>query len=280
MASAAASRLRSPRSSPIAWRPARRTPSSSRKAAASAQQDRARERGLGCDRRADGEPPGRAMAGKVREPFKTNAQGTVLNEETGALNEGTQLAGAVRNHLGAQQRKSVRRRPRRERRQAASRLRVGAEGRRWESVARADQGRPERHRFRRALRRRDRDGGGPLSHRRHAAAEPRPRHAGREKQRAHPRPRGGEGEGVWRRWRGCAPAPGREQGLGHGARRSSPSRRRWSGRSRRTSTRTRTSPSRSPTRSTAPACRRSTAGSSPARRTSRAIRMSRCSTPP
>jgi hypothetical protein len=43
-----------------------------------------------------------AMAGKIREPFKTNAQGTVLNEETGALHEGTQLAGAVRNHLGAQ----------------------------------------------------------------------------------------------------------------------------------------------------------------------------------
>lgn len=42
-----------------------------------------------------------AMAGKVREPFKTNAQGTVLNEETGALNEGTQLAQAVRSLTGA-----------------------------------------------------------------------------------------------------------------------------------------------------------------------------------
>jgi hypothetical protein len=43
-----------------------------------------------------------AMAGKVREPFKTNAQGTVLNEETGDLNEGTSLAGAVRTHVAAQ----------------------------------------------------------------------------------------------------------------------------------------------------------------------------------
>lgn len=43
-----------------------------------------------------------AMTGKLREPFKTNAQGTVLNEETGDLNEGTQLAGVVRGHVEAQ----------------------------------------------------------------------------------------------------------------------------------------------------------------------------------
>lgn len=43
-----------------------------------------------------------AITGKVREPFKTNAQGTVLNEETGDLNEGTKLAAAVRTNLGAQ----------------------------------------------------------------------------------------------------------------------------------------------------------------------------------
>jgi hypothetical protein len=43
-----------------------------------------------------------AVAGKIREPFKTNAQGTVLNEETGALGEGSLLAGRVRAHVGAQ----------------------------------------------------------------------------------------------------------------------------------------------------------------------------------
>lgn len=43
-----------------------------------------------------------AVGRKVREPFKTNAQGTVLNEETGALNEGGQLAKVVRTNLGAQ----------------------------------------------------------------------------------------------------------------------------------------------------------------------------------
>lgn len=43
-----------------------------------------------------------AITGKVREPFKTNAQGTVLNEETGDLNENAKLAGAVRTNLGAQ----------------------------------------------------------------------------------------------------------------------------------------------------------------------------------
>lgn len=42
-----------------------------------------------------------AVSGKLREPFKTNAQGTVLNEETGALNEGTRLAQAVRDLTGA-----------------------------------------------------------------------------------------------------------------------------------------------------------------------------------
>lgn len=43
-----------------------------------------------------------ALSGKIREPFKTNAQGTVLNEETGALGEGSQLAGVVRKHVSAQ----------------------------------------------------------------------------------------------------------------------------------------------------------------------------------
>lgn len=43
-----------------------------------------------------------AMAGKIREPFKTNAQGTVLNEELGTLDEGSRLAGVVRGHIGAQ----------------------------------------------------------------------------------------------------------------------------------------------------------------------------------
>jgi hypothetical protein len=43
-----------------------------------------------------------AVAGRLREPFKTNAQGTVLNEETGDLDESSDLAGAVRNVRGAQ----------------------------------------------------------------------------------------------------------------------------------------------------------------------------------
>jgi hypothetical protein len=38
-----------------------------------------------------------ALARKPREPYATNAQGTVLNQETGALNEGGDLANAVRN---------------------------------------------------------------------------------------------------------------------------------------------------------------------------------------
>lgn len=42
-----------------------------------------------------------AVAGKVREPFKVSPQGVVLNEETGAVNEGTQLAQAVRALSGA-----------------------------------------------------------------------------------------------------------------------------------------------------------------------------------
>jgi len=42
-----------------------------------------------------------AVAGKVREPFKVSPQGVVLNEETGAANEGTQLARAVRALSGA-----------------------------------------------------------------------------------------------------------------------------------------------------------------------------------
>lgn len=43
-----------------------------------------------------------ALAGKIREPFKTNPHGTVLNEETGAVDEGSQLATAVRKHVDAQ----------------------------------------------------------------------------------------------------------------------------------------------------------------------------------
>lgn len=39
---------------------------------------------------------GHAINIRSREPFKTNAQGTVLNEETGGLNEGSDLASAVR----------------------------------------------------------------------------------------------------------------------------------------------------------------------------------------
>ncbi len=42
-----------------------------------------------------------AVAGKVREPFSTNAQGTVLNQETGDLSEGGRLAGEVRRLTGA-----------------------------------------------------------------------------------------------------------------------------------------------------------------------------------
>ncbi len=42
-----------------------------------------------------------AVAGKVREPFRVSPQGVVLNEETGAANEGTQLAQAVRALSGA-----------------------------------------------------------------------------------------------------------------------------------------------------------------------------------
>jgi len=38
-----------------------------------------------------------AISRKVREPYATNAQGTVLNQETGALNEGGDLAGVVRD---------------------------------------------------------------------------------------------------------------------------------------------------------------------------------------
>lgn len=43
-----------------------------------------------------------AISGKIREPFKMNPQGVVLNEERGTIDEGSQLAGAVRRNLGAQ----------------------------------------------------------------------------------------------------------------------------------------------------------------------------------
>lgn len=42
-----------------------------------------------------------AVAGKVREPFKVGGQGQVLNEETGAVNEGTLLAQAAARLSGA-----------------------------------------------------------------------------------------------------------------------------------------------------------------------------------
>jgi len=42
-----------------------------------------------------------AVAGKVREPFKVSKEGVVLNEETGAVNEGTRLAGVTRDLLSA-----------------------------------------------------------------------------------------------------------------------------------------------------------------------------------
>lgn len=43
-----------------------------------------------------------AVSGRLREPFKTNAQGTVLNEETGALDESGRLADEVRKKLTAE----------------------------------------------------------------------------------------------------------------------------------------------------------------------------------
>lgn len=42
-----------------------------------------------------------AVAGKVREPFKLGGQGQVLNEESGAVNEGTALAQAAARLSGA-----------------------------------------------------------------------------------------------------------------------------------------------------------------------------------
>ncbi len=45
---------------------------------------------------------GHAANIKAREPFKTNAQGTVLNEETGALGEDSDLAAVVRKNVEAQ----------------------------------------------------------------------------------------------------------------------------------------------------------------------------------
>lgn len=43
-----------------------------------------------------------AVTGKLREPFKTNPQGTVLNEETGALDETGRLADEVRKKITAE----------------------------------------------------------------------------------------------------------------------------------------------------------------------------------
>jgi hypothetical protein len=45
---------------------------------------------------------GHAINIRAREPYATNAQGTVLDQETGALDEGTDLAAAVRGNIGAQ----------------------------------------------------------------------------------------------------------------------------------------------------------------------------------
>lgn len=42
-----------------------------------------------------------AVNGKIREPFRVSPQGVVLNQEDGTVNEGTRLAGATRDLLGA-----------------------------------------------------------------------------------------------------------------------------------------------------------------------------------
>jgi hypothetical protein len=43
-----------------------------------------------------------AAYGRIREPFATNAQGTVLNQETGELDEGGRLAGRIRQLRSSQ----------------------------------------------------------------------------------------------------------------------------------------------------------------------------------
>jgi hypothetical protein len=61
-------------------------------------------------RRAGGEPIIAAVAGKVREPFKSGAQGQVLNEETGDVNE-TALAQAAARSPARARRPRARGRP-------------------------------------------------------------------------------------------------------------------------------------------------------------------------